>query len=80
MKRGTLLLSGALAALALVLSQAMSRGWHTLGSVLPVTHAVTLLRGAWAGESWFEHLPSLGVLALTVVICTALSAKIFRWE
>ena len=60
--------------------EAMSRGWHTLGSVLPVTHAVTLLRGAWAGESWFEHLPSLGVLALTVVICTALSAKIFRWE
>ncbi len=60
--------------------EAMSRGWHTLGSVLPMTHAVTLLRGAWAGASWFEHLPSLGVLALTLVICTTLSAKIFRWE
>ena len=60
--------------------EALPRGWHTLGSVLPVTHAVTLLRGAWTGASWFDQLPSLGVLALTFVICTALSAKIFRWE
>ncbi|MEE9473422.1 MAG: ABC transporter permease, partial [Acidimicrobiia bacterium] len=60
--------------------EALPRGWHTLGSVLPMTHAVSLLRGAWAGASWFDYMPSLGVLALYLVICTALSAKIFRWE
>jgi ABC-2 type transport system permease protein len=60
--------------------EALPRGWHALGSALPVTHAVSLLRGAWAGASWFDYMPSLGVLALNLVICTALSAKIFRWE
>ncbi len=60
--------------------EALPRGWHALGSVLPVTHAVSLLRGAWAGASWFDYMPSLGVLALYLVICIALSAKIFRWE
>ncbi len=60
--------------------EALPRGWRTLAGVLPVTHAVSLLRGAWAGASWLDYLPSLGVLALTLVICTALSARIFRWE
>ncbi len=60
--------------------EALPRGLHTLGILLPVTHAVSLLRGAWAGASWFDHLPNLGVLTLNFVICTALSAKIFRWE
>ncbi len=60
--------------------EALPQGWHTLGTLLPTTHAVSLLRGAWAGASWFDHLPNLGVLTLNFVICTALSAKIFRWE
>jgi ABC-2 type transport system permease protein len=54
--------------------------WATLGSVLPVTHAVSLMRGAWAGESWLSHLPDVGVLSLTMVVCLALSARIFRWK
>ncbi len=55
-------------------------GLRVVARVLPLTHAVTLLRGAWAGESWGSHLDSLGVLVLTMIVCTAVSSKVFRWE
>jgi len=54
--------------------------WAQLGAVLPLTHAVALLRGAWAGESWPVMAPHLGVLALTIAICLALTSRVFRWE
>ncbi len=60
--------------------EAMPRPWAELGSVLPITHAVALMRGAWVGASWLEQLPHLGVLALTIALCLALSSRVFRWE
>ncbi len=59
---------------------AMPRGWARVASVLPLTHAVALLRGAWAGESWLAMGPHLGVLALTIAVCLALTSRVFRWE
>jgi ABC-2 type transport system permease protein len=50
------------------------------GSVLPMSHAVALLRAAWVGASWLELLPHLGVLALTIAISLALTTRVFRWE
>jgi ABC-2 type transport system permease protein len=58
----------------------MPRSWAAFGAVLPITHAVALLRGAWAGESWLAMTPHLGVLALTIAICLALTSRVFRWE
>ena len=46
----------------------------------PLTYAVSLLQGIWKGEPWSAHLGDVGVLVLVFVVCTALSAKIFRWE
>jgi ABC-2 type transport system permease protein len=48
--------------------------------VLPLTYAVSLLRGIWRGEGWFLHLGDVAVLALMFVVCTAVSAKVFRWQ
>jgi ABC-2 type transport system permease protein len=48
--------------------------------LLPFTHAVSLLRGAWLHEPWSAHLGDLAGLLITFALCTALSAKIFRWE
>ena len=59
---------------------ALPKAWGALAGVLPITHAVTLLRGTWAGASWLAHLPDLGFLLLTIAICIAVSAKVFRWE
>jgi ABC-2 type transport system permease protein len=48
--------------------------------VFPFTYAVSLLRGIWNGEGWLSHLGDVAVLAVVFVACTALSAKVFRWE
>ena len=47
---------------------------------LPFTYAVSLLRGIWHGEGWFAHVDAVAVLALLFVVCTAVSARVFRWE
>ena len=53
--------------------QAVARG-------LPLTYAVSLLRGVWRGEGWSAHVGDVAVLALMFLVCTAVSAKVFRWE
>jgi ABC-2 type transport system permease protein len=58
----------------------MPRSLALLGSVLPMSHAVALLRGAWVGTGWLELLPHLGALALTIAISLALTTRVFRWE
>jgi ABC-2 type transport system permease protein len=46
----------------------------------PLTYAVSLLDGIWKGESWLTHGTDVAALVLTFVVCTAISAKVFRWE
>ena len=47
---------------------------------LPLTYAVSLLRGIWLGDAWSAHVGDIAALVLVFVVCTALSAKVFRWE
>src|SRR5712672_461759 len=53
---------------------------HTIARVLPLTYAVALLQGIWSGDAWSAHIADVAALVLVFVACTALSAKIFRWE
>lgn len=48
--------------------------------VLPLTHAVSLMEGTWKGDPWSDHLLGVFALALTFVLCTAISTKTFKWE
>jgi len=47
---------------------------------LPLSYAVSLLQGIWRGEPWSMHLGDVAGLTAVFVICTALSARVFRWE
>ena len=47
---------------------------------LPLSYAVSLLQGIWKGEPWSMHMGDVAGLAAVFVICTALSARVFRWE
>ena len=47
---------------------------------LPLSYAVSLLLGIWKGEPWSAHMGDVLGLAVVFVVCTALSAKLFRWE
>ena len=51
-----------------------------IGNVLPMSHAVALLRDAWVGAGWLVLLPHLGALVLTIAICLGLTTRVFRWE
>src|SRR5271170_1561815 len=53
---------------------------RAVAKVVPLTYAVSLLEGIWKGEPWSAHLGNVAALILVFVACTALSAKIFRWE
>jgi len=53
---------------------------HAVARVLPLTYAVSLLQGIWKGEAWSAHIGDVAALVLIFAICTALSAKVFRWE
>jgi ABC-2 type transport system permease protein len=53
---------------------------HAVARVLPLTYAVALLQGIWNGDTWSAHVGDVGALAIVFVVCTALSAKVFRWE
>jgi ABC-2 type transport system permease protein len=53
---------------------------HAAARALPLAYAVSLLEGIWNGEPWSWHFSDVAVLALVFVVCTALSARIFRWE
>jgi ABC-2 type transport system permease protein len=53
---------------------------HAVTRVLPLTYAVPLLQGIWNGDAWSAHVGDVAALAVVFVVCTALSAKVFRWE
>jgi ABC-2 type transport system permease protein len=53
---------------------------HFVARCLPLTYTVSLLQGIWNGDPWSAHLGDLAALALVFAVCTALSARVFRWE
>ena len=55
-------------------------GLRVIARVLPLTYVASLLQGIWRGEAWSAHTTDLAALCLTFVVCTALSARVFRWE
>jgi len=58
----------------------MPHPWALLGAVLPMSHAVALLRGAWVGVGWRVLVPHLVALTLTIAVCLGLTTRVFRWE
>lgn len=53
---------------------------QAVARALPLTYAVSLLRGIWHGEGWTSHAGDVAALAIVFLVCTAASAKVFRWE
>jgi ABC-2 type transport system permease protein len=53
---------------------------QAVAKVVPLSYTVSLLEGIWKGDSWSAHLGDVTALAVVFIVCTALSAKVFRWE
>ena len=59
---------------------ALPSSLQAIARVLPLTYAVSLLSGIWAGDAWSAHLGDVAALAVVMAVCAALSARVFRWE
>jgi len=59
---------------------AMPRALQFVAHLLPLTYAVSLLQGIWRGEEWARHWGDVAGLVIVFLVCTAVSAKVFRWE
>ncbi len=53
---------------------------QAVARVVPLTYTVSLLEGIWRGDAWSAHVGDVAALAFIFAVCTALSAKVFRWE
>ncbi len=53
---------------------------QAVAKVMPLSYTVSLLDGIWKGEAWSAHVGDVAALAVIFIVCTALSAKVFRWE
>ncbi|WP_348261585.1 ABC transporter permease [Telmatobacter sp. DSM 110680] len=53
---------------------------NTVARALPLTYAVSLLKGIWNGEGWSTHTSDVAAMVIFFILCTALSSRIFRWE
>jgi ABC-2 type transport system permease protein len=53
---------------------------QVVAHLTPATYAVSLMRGAWHGDSWLQHGGDLAGLAVIFIVCTALAVRWFRWE
>ena len=53
---------------------------HAVARALPITYAVSLLKGILANDPWRAHVGDVVALTVGFVVCTAVSAKVFRWE
>jgi ABC-2 type transport system permease protein len=60
--------------------QSMPPALQAVARVVPLTYAVSLLEGIRKGEAWSAHVGDVAALVVVFAICTALSAKVFRWE
>jgi len=60
--------------------QSLPPALQVVARMLPLTYAVSLLQGIWKGEAWSAHLGDVAALVVVFAVCTALSAKVFRWE
>jgi len=58
----------------------MPPGVQIVARLMPLTYAVSLLRGIWQGEAWSAHVGDVAALVVVFAVCVAVSSKVFRWE
>jgi len=60
--------------------EALPPALHAVARALPITYAVSLLKGVLARDPWTAHVGDVVALTVAFVVCTAVSARVFRWE
>lgn len=58
----------------------LPEGVQRLAEFLPLTYVVRLLRGLWVGGSLSDFGTEIAILVGVLVVATAISVRLFRWE
>lgn len=58
----------------------LPRPLQVIALALPTTHAVSLMQGLWDGAAWTRLAGEAAALVLIGLVCTAVAARVFRWE
>lgn len=53
---------------------------RAVARLLPLTYAASLMKGIWQGDGWGAHSADVAVLTFVFIVCTSVSARVFRWE
>jgi ABC-2 type transport system permease protein len=53
---------------------------QVVAKIVPLTYMVSLLEGIWKGDPWGVHAGDVAALFVVFIVCTGLSAIVFRWE
>ena len=69
-----------LMALALAPIDALPLGLQVVTRLTPFFYAASLLRGLLRGDGWIVHAADVLGLVGIVLVCTAISSRVFRWE
>jgi len=60
--------------------ETMPPALRMLTRCLPLTYAVSLLKGIWTGAAWSAHVGDVAALVAFTIVFVVLSTKVFRWE
>jgi ABC-2 type transport system permease protein len=60
--------------------EALPAGLRQVADFIPLTYVVKLMRGLWVGDSWSSLAFEVVVLGVILVVATAISARVFRWQ
>lgn len=78
---GAMVLYPMLAVSGLFVPLALMPAWMSaIAKVLPLTYAVSLLRGIWIGQPWSAHLVDVAALGIFAAVFTVVSSRYFRWQ
>lgn len=53
---------------------------QSIAKFIPLTHAVEMMKGAWAGKSLLNFGTQILVLLAIIVVCITVSILSFRWD
>ncbi len=65
---------------AMIPIEVLPEGVRNFAQFLPLTHAVSFLRGLWMGEAWGTHGLDIVVLSGLLLIGVVVSVATFKWE
>jgi len=53
---------------------------RVLARMVPLSYAVSLLKGIYQGRPWSAHVTDVLALIVIFLVCTSLSSRLFRWS